>query len=374
MNVMDYLDWRGDLTFAERGFNEIDNLIFSVLSYIEMEDFVDADGEKIVTIEKLHELYTEEGRHTSMQFLTPEPLLEKAAQSDRFKDVKVAYYVSEIDHDNHSQMAAVTFLFSQDEVYVAFRGTDSTIVGWREDFNLSFLNETPGQHDSVRYLERVAGLFDGKLIVGGHSKGGNFAVYASAFCDEKIRDDRIVQVYCNDGPGFKTEITEREGFAEISDKVIKLVPGSSPVGILLEDMEERRFIKSTGKGLMQHDPYSWCLTCTHFEDADERSQFSLFVDNVLSNWLSGMENEERRTLVDTFFDALMINGAKTITDLSNNKLDTYRSIIKALKGINAERKSEVVSSLQKLFVSGFETMKSGALYKTGGFFIKDHKV
>ena len=371
MNVMDYLDWRGDLTFAERGFNEIDNLIFSVLSYIEMEDFVDADGEKILTVEKLCEMYNESGRHTSLNFLNPELLMEKAARSERFKNVKIAYYISEVDHDNHSQMAAVTFIYAEEEAYVAYRGTDSTIVGWREDFNMSFLDETPGQHDSVRYLEHIAERFDGRLIVGGHSKGGNFAVYASAFCDERIRDDRIVQVYNNDGPGFKAEITEREGYVGITDRIVKLVPGSSPVGILLEDMEERRFIKSTGKGIMQHNPYTWCLVCTHFEDADERSQFSLFVDNVLSNWLSGMENEERRTLVDTFFDALMINGAKTITDLSNNKLATYRSIIKALKGINDERKSEVVSSLQKLFVSGFETMKSGARFKTGSLFGRD---
>ena len=359
MNILDYLDWRGDITFAERGLNEVDNLIFSVLAYIEMEDFVSADGSKTMTVAELQRAYAASGRQTSLQLLKPEPLLEKAAQTPRFKDVKVAYYTSDTDQENQSQFAAMTFLYREDEAYVAFRGTDNTIVGWREDFNLSFLDETPGQHEASAYLERVARELNCRLTVGGHSKGGNFAVYAAACCDSKVRDERVVKIYSNDGPGFKSEVTQSEGFAAVQDRIVKLIPGSSPVGIMLDDLDDRRFIRSTAKGALQHDPFSWCVLGTRIEDAADRSLFSYFVENMLSKWLSGMENGQRKTLVDTFFDALMIDGAQTIAELSENKLATYRAMMKALTGIESDKKGEILSSLQKLAASGLDTMKSG---------------
>ncbi len=361
MNILDYLDWRGDLTFDERELNEVDNVIFSVLAYVEMDGLLGADDSEFLTIAQLCRAYEESGRQSTLMLINPVPLLEKAAEAPRFKDVRVAYYVSETDQENHSQFAAVTFLYKKDEAYIAFRGTDSTIVGWREDFNLSFMDETPGQHSAVHYLDRVAGLIDCRLTIGGHSKGGNFAVFAASCCDERLRGERIMKIYNNDGPGFKENIIKREGYQVVKDKIVKLIPGSSAVGILLEDIADRRFIKSTAKGPLQHDPLSWCVFGTRLEDADERSPFSYFVDNTLSKWLSGMEQEQRKTLVDTFFDVLMIDGARTLADLGENKLATYRAMAKALSGIESGRKSEILASLQKLAASGFDTVKSNFL-------------
>ena len=360
MNILDYLDWRGDLTFEENELNEVDSLIFSELAYVDMDGFVSDDGAQKMTIERLYQEYSKAGRSSLMPLNDPIPLLKKAAESRRFSNIVVGFYVNDIDHENHSQMSACTFFYAPGKAYVAYRGTDSTIVGWREDFNLSFMDETPGQRLAVDYLEKVAKSTNCTLIPGGHSKGGNFAIYAGACCDPSIRETRITRVYCNDGPGFRPDLLRGEGFAAIAPITVKLVPDSSPVGILLEDRKERRYIKSDAKAVGQHHPYSWSVIGTRFEDADDRSAFSVFIEDTLSKWLSEMQDDERQVLVDTFFDALNAAGIITLADLNENKLATYRALLKAITNIGSDKKNEMQASIQKLFVTGVDVMKTSA--------------
>ena len=356
MNMLDYIDWRGDLTFEQDGFNEVDNLVFSELAYTDMRDIVPEDGSKALTVAQVYEEYKAAGIDQSLMMNDPLPVLEKAAQSPRFKDITVKWYVDKIDTEQHLQFAAVTFIISDKLAYVAFRGTDNTIVGWREDFNISFLSETPGQTEAVAYINRIAKLTDCKLIVGGHSKGGNFAVYASAFCDSEIRDNRIERIYSNDGPGFRKEITGREGYRAVRDKIVKFIPDQSIVGILLTDSEERRFIKSSAKGFSQHDPMTWCIDGTRFEEADARSPLSSFVEDTLSKWLGNQEDDKRRTLVDVFFDSTMASGAQTAGELNKNKIESYKSFTKAMSEVDDESKSSIQQMLKDLVATGLDVI------------------
>lgn len=359
MNFIDYLNWRGDITFAEKGLNEVDNLIFSELAYVDM-DGLPAEGEEGMTLAQLSAtcMSAENSHHYSAN--DPLPLLQAAAETDRFRDVIARYYVSETDDERHIQFSAVTFFYTEGEAYVAYRGTDGTIVGWREDFNMSFLDATAGQRAAAEYLDRVASLTDCRLTVGGHSKGGNFAVYAAAFCDEAVRDSRIVRVYSNDGPGFKREVAEGENIRAILPKVIKFLPDASIVGILLAGGEERRFIRSSEKGVAQHDPYSWSVMGTRFAAAESRSALSVFIEDTLSVWLSSLDDDRLRTFVDVFFDSLTATGAVTLAQINENKFSAYSAILKALGEVESDRKHEVQQMLMRLVASGVDVMKESS--------------
>lgn len=370
MNILDYIDWRGDLTFAQSAFNEVDNLILSTLTYLKMDRLVSEDGALAPTIGELRRLYARAGYDQSFQTSDPRRILERAASALRFRDVVVKWYVSKCDAAEQIQFAAVTYLLTDRLAYIAFRGTDNTIVGWREDCNFSFLAETPGQNEAARYVNRVAGETREDLIVGGHSKGGNFAVYGAAFCDRQVREGRIVKVYSNDGPGFNEEIAASPEYLSMLGKTLKILPDSSLVGILLSSREPRKIIRSDAKGLHQHVPYSWCVRGTAFEPADEQTAASLFMDDVLSRWVATLSAENKQILVSTVFDALEATGATTLSEISQNKFAAYTAMAKAIARIDPERRSDVAESLKKLFASGknaviSETHRSAALTETG---------
>lgn len=354
--MLDYIDWRGDLTFEQDGFNEVDNLIFSELAYTDMRGMVPEDGSRALTIEQVYKEYKAAGIDQSLMMNDPLPVLEKAARSARFKDITAKWYVDKIDTEQHLQFAAVTFIISDKLAYIAFRGTDNSITGWREDFNISFLSETPGQTEAVAYVNRIAKLTDCDLIVGGHSKGGNFAVYACSFCDKEISEKRVIKIYTNDGPGFINEVAESENYLSILPKTIKISPDSSPVGLFYLSKEERKVIKSDSKGFMQHNPYKWHVLGAEFESADARTD--PFINKTISSWLNTMTDSNKKILVDYIFDSLEAPGVTLFNELADNKWTSFNSIIKALKKIDPDDKTDIAGSIKKLIASGKDVVIS----------------
>jgi len=352
MNILDYLEWRGDITFDERPLNEVDNLIFSELAYLKMDELIPDDG---VTIAQLYASFNAAGYGPSPLVNDPFPLLKKLAVSPRFCNVNVRGFVNMVDSAKQLQFSAVTFCYREEEAYIAFRGTDDTLVGWREDMNFSFLNETPGQSEAVAYLNRAAQELSGALTVGGHSKGGNFAVYGAAFCDDSVRS-RIVRVYTNDGPGFRNEIVNTPNYQSILDRTVKIIPENSLVGILLSDREHRRVIASSGKGVMQHNPYTWNVCGTSFVEVDERSAASLFMDDTLHRWVSTLSEADLRVMVNTIFDTIEASGATTLAELNNDKRVTYNAILKAAAKIDPASLAELGAIFKKLIFSGYDTI------------------
>ncbi|MBR3289989.1 MAG: DUF2974 domain-containing protein [Clostridia bacterium] len=358
MNMLDYIDWRGDLTFAQSGFNEVDNLIFSTLVYLNMDGLIAENHDRATPLEELYRLYTAAGYDQSYSVNDPLPLLTKAACAPRFKDVRVQWYVNKVDAGQQLQFAAATFILSDDLAFIAFRGTDNTLVGWREDCNFSFLTETPGQNEAVAYVNRIASRTTGDLIVGGHSKGGNFAVYGAAFCDRPVSQDRIIRVYSNDGPGFNSAIADSERYLAILNKTVKIIPDASLVGILLDNKTQRTIIQSDAKGLMQHNPYSWRVKGAAFERADERTDSSLLMDDALSEWIASLTTENKQILVNAVFDALEASGATTLREISENKWDAYSAILKAAAQMDQDSKSDIKEMLKKLLASGKDAVKN----------------
>ena len=283
--ILDYLAWRGDLDFAVSPFNEVDNLILAELAYTKMETIVPGiDDAETVPIRDICSAYERMQYRVEGNANDAYPLLRSAAATLRFADIRAGAYVNKIDAEKNIQFAAVCFYLPDGSSYVAYRGTDNTLVGWREDFTIAYLSETPGQYEAVRYLERIAARTQGPLRVGGHSKGGNLAIYASAFCS-KAAGERILTVYSNDGPGFNRSVVDSPEYGDVLDKVCLIIPESSLIGILLSNKDEKKIVKSTANGMQQHYPYTWEVLGKNFVEAEGQSQASLFLDETLDRWV-----------------------------------------------------------------------------------------
>ena len=361
MNMLDYLGWMGNISFREKELNEVDNLIFSTIVYLKMEDLISADGSRTKTIGELYKECVGLGTDTSHSACDPMKALKAAASSARFKDVPVKMYVSRFDTSRHMQFAAVTFVYDNDKAYVAFRGTDSTLTGWREDYYFCCQTETTGQKAAVQYLNYVAARIKGSLIVGGHSKGGNFAAYGSAFCSKHVRDSRITRIYSNDGPGFNTKTANSPEYMAILDKLIKIIPEFSIVGIMLSSRARRKVITSSAKGKYQHDPYTWNVKGTEFETADGRSIASILLDGAISSWISALSARDKQRLIDALFDLMEATGADTLQDIKEQKLASFIAMLKAAAGIDLKKKGEIALSLGRVISAGKERILPGAV-------------
>ena len=338
-NILDYIKWRGDLTFAQTPFCEVDNLIFSMLSFINFSGIVpdSADGVpvKLCDCYEKHKLIFPSGEDFGQIIPTDtNSLFSLAAQSVRFSDTYVTYFKNEIDEKEVKQFAAVTFIMPDNSLYVAYRGTDDTLVGWKEDFNLSFTYPTMSQKTAVEYLTAAASSFRGKIRVGGHSKGGNLSVYSATFAPPQVRN-RIITAYSNDGPGFVSDIIESAEFIEMEPKICTYVPQSSVIGMLLEHTEDYKVIESTlENGIYQHNPFSWSVLGANFIHKSSLSTKGRRNNEVIHEWLKDITPEERRVFTETIFSILDSTGAKTLSDLSTNHMAKLTAAIKAFNGLD----------------------------------------
>ena len=338
-NIVDYVD-REHATFAEKPLNAVDSLVFSQLAYVYYDGFVGASPVLLTS------LVTSDKLNTMLKLVrspvTTARLLRACANSRRFARIRLCDYVSVFEPKKEKQFSAVTFLLGEGHAYIAFRGTDSTLVGWKEDFNMAFQCAVPAQLEGVDYINRVAPKIEGLgLYVGGHSKGGNIGVYAAMDCDHV---ERIESVYSHDGPGFCEHIIARPRFRIISPKLHKTLPRSSVVGMLLENHEKYYVVESSRMGLAQHDPFSWRVKNGEFIYVDAVSPSSQLVDRTLNTWLQGLSDERRELFVDALFTILDASGEE---HLSKPKFEPMR-MIEAYRGLDAETKAALAQILRQL--------------------------
>lgn len=361
-NIIDYMEWRGDLTFSQSHFNDVDNLIMSVLSYIDFSDVVTEEMlQKSITIkmaaEKYFDLHAEDRNINPLVTIRNAPaIFERMAKCRRFANVRLTKYVNYIDTQTQTQFSAICAILDLEHIYVSFRGTDDTLIGWKEDFNMSFMDAVPSQKEAVTYLEEVSYEWDGKIILGGHSKGGNLAVYSGIYCSNATKE-KIISIYTNDGPGFREEIITSNKYRKMSSKIKSIVPESSIIGMLFYHTEKYSVIKSTKKGLMQHDPISWEVMGNDFVTVKKRSQSSIFLDKTLSNWLESLEADKREEFVDALFGIL--DGAKvhTVSELSEQGMKLLPIVMKTYLTLDEQTRKMMVEIVKALIKSADSIIK-----------------
>ena len=350
--LQEYLDWRADVPFSVSPFNDVDNLILATLAYTEFDGIVPGSGEAVsldIIYRDFYQTHSREDIPDHGPQIERAPLLmDGMLNGARFGSLKACRYINEIDADKSAQISAVTFLLDDGTAYVAYRGTDSTLVGWKEDFNLSYLSETAGQQRAVEYLEETAAEIPGPLRVGGHSKGGNFAVYASACCSVQ---DRILSVYSNDGPGFRKETIQSEAYRRILPRLISIIPDSSIIGLLLASGATPKVIKSSASGIQQHDPFTWCVMRDGFVPA-ELSESGKIIDRTLDTWVDGMDVETRKSFTDTVFSLFASTGAETFQEIGRKKAKYAEVILAHLFALPKEKQVELLLLARQLIQSG----------------------
>ncbi len=355
MNMLDYLTWRGDLTFAQSGFCEVDNLLFCYLIYVNLDEVAPKMGEAAISIRELSrrffERYTEEELEQDKSFIRFAPHVLKAmAQTDRFGNLLVQNYVNKIDFEKMLQFAAIEILLGNGTRFIAYRGTDDTIVGWKEDFNLS-RGEVPSEKEAVRYLNEVGNIRRRGQIqdirIGGHSKGGNLAVYAAACCEKEVQD-RILEIYDNDGPGFVGSFIERPEVQQVRERIRRYIPESSVIGMLLEHAAGPVVVQSTQKGVMQHDAFSWEVSGTAFVRCEKLSNFAEGVNKSIREWLAEVKDEQRRQVIEDLFAVLEATEAATLTELQDGGLKNIRTIMKEIEDMNSDSKGILQDLFKKM--------------------------
>ena len=360
-NILDYIDWRGDLNLRDSSFNEVDGLIMAELAYLDLGEILTDEPRPQMSLTEVCERYQALGIDQSHGVNDPGPLLRKAAKCRRFGSLQLGGYINHIDQDRELQLAALSVFWEDGSICAAFRGTDNSIVGWREDFNFSFQDHTAGQLEAVAYLNRLAAAYDGPIRVCGHSKGGNFSVYAAAFCDSDVREKRILRIYANDAPGFHKELAETLQIQSILGKTAAVIPEASLIGILLSTKKEKKIIRSSASGLEQHNPYTWQVLGPAFEEADSRSASSIFMDETLHRWLDGLTEQQRADFVRAVFDSMESSGALTLHEMKTEPVATVNAILSAVRNMDPELQRSAFASLRKRAAAGGGTLRDEIL-------------
>ena len=331
-NIMDYISWRGDLSFAQSPFNEVDNLILACFSYVNLDGIPAVSGKKGIELNKLvkefKKLHTIKELEADKSFIRLAPfMMFEMAESVRFGNCVIRNYVNEIVTEAEQQFSAVEIVLDDGTSYISFRGTDDTIIGWKEDFNLS-TGVVPAQERAVEYMERISDKASGMLRVGGHSKGGNLAIYGSVMC--KSAHDKILEIYSNDGPGFSKEFQESPETAEMMPKIIRIIPEYSIIGTLLEHEKQPIIVASTSRGLLEHDGFSWEVQGPGLVRRDSLNKTALRFIEILHKWIDGMDTEQKRLLIEDLFATLQASGYENLSEVQSGGIKSLAAMVKRL--------------------------------------------
>ena len=354
MNINDYLIWRGDIPISkDYPFNDVDSLILARFSYLPFDKITLGDETILSISSKMEKLDV-----SSFKIDDDKLLIHNLGKSVRFKNLKVTDFVFNRVKSLEKQFGAVT-IHLPEFIYVSYIGTDNSLVGWKEDCNMSFKKNVPAQKEGVKYLSEIAFKYKGKIFLGGHSKGGNVAVYSAL---NGGFNDRIIRAYNFDGPGFEKTIFDECSDKSIIEKIITYIPQDSVIGRLLEHEEDYRVTSSNYKGLYQHDIYSWNVLKDELVLLSNVTDSSEFINQTIRQWLKNTDENQRRIFVDCIFELLYSSDTDTFRELSKVWMSKIPTFLNTYKSISKEDR-ETVNIMLKEFGSALghvihETSKS----------------
>ncbi|GHV98119.1 beta-carotene 15,15'-monooxygenase [Lactobacillus nasalidis] len=348
-NLLTYLEWRGDIPLEKSPFNEIDALVLAIFSYLNLDKYIPA-GNKEVTVKEIAQKYFASS-FTGLDASQYQELFRLMSEADRFKDARLSHFNTTLT--DQCQFSALKIVLEDGTHYVAFRGTDDTLVGWREDFEISF-KETKAQIMGAHYLKDLLNGDSAEYILGGHSKGGNLAEYAALKLPQEYRA-RIKAVYTFDSPGLASEVGVDCNEDFLKRVLHRYVPDFSIIGRLFEPKEvDASIVYSTNGNIAQHDTYSWQIKGNHFVTHKRPNSESRIYNQLINQWIGQASLEEREALTQDLFDALAASGSNKINQLAKNGFGGFGAIL--LSVTNSSRRTKLV--LGNLFSSIWQLIKS----------------
>ncbi len=337
--LQDYLFFRGDLDYEAAPVNEIDEMVFASLGKADYTGIL-AENETASYADAFNAFFTMHGeKEDEMLGLLESPILMKtlltASRCRRYADIPISHFINKVSTEDTEQISALTVHGPNGKLYVTYRGTDDTLVGWKENCELAILDAVPAQRDAVSYLETVAAEFSGPVVVCGHSKGGNLAVYAAVNAREDIRD-RIEKVISYDGPGFLNGFFEQPGYLLMKDRITTVVPNASYIGMLMHRAGGLDVVDCDYNGPRAHDIFVWNLLPDCFERTRQLSDKSMVFHRAIEQTLDELDMQKRQDLVDEIFEVLSSTGADNLLDY------TEHSAVQALKmSVRAQKSRQI---------------------------------
>lgn len=343
-NIIDYVIWRGDLPFYKSKINEIDKIIFTRFAYLPFKEIEMNETETICSLMVKFENVDES------KFIWSEDvrLIKLLGTSTRFKDIVVSDYEEILDVSLEKQFAAITLWILKNEKFISFRGTDTSVVGWKEDLNMTYKSNIPSQLEGVNYLNKVGKKYiNSDLIIGGHSKGGNISIYASIFADDLVRLN-IKEIISADGPGFSSNILNDPRFEEIKHKIKTYMPQLSIVGRILDYTRDRTIVKSNAKVFMQHDMYSWEVNPLSFVQVEDITKESNMISTLFRDIVEKTNPEDREKFINIIYELLVDSNINSFDDLPKNILSNANRVLTTYKNISEEDKLQVENMINQI--------------------------
>ncbi len=369
-DLFDYLNWRGDLSFKEIPFNKIDALLLSHLTYNIFDGVVSESFTERKTFEKVAKDLKNSPdfqQRVNIGFLinprTVE-LLMRCASTVRFKKVELCGYRNIYNEEKVEQFAAITYLVNGQPVIV-LRGTDDTIVGWKEDFNIAWMDEIPAQKDSLKYFKEAAKAFKGDLILAGHSKGGNLVINTSVKCGEELQK-RIKLVYNFDGPGFSEDFFETPEYKSVEKRILSFYPQFAVVGMIFHHPKKFEIVKSEGFTFWQHDPLNWQILGGNFINVKKFTEESQIFYKAFNEWIDQLNKKQKKNFVQTMFCILEASGAKTNNEIEAEAIKATAKMLAAYAGLDKQKRKElkqIVSLFKDVISDDIPIFKPIALLK-----------
>lgn len=349
-NIETYLKSYGKYTFLEKEFNEVDNVILSLISYIDLYDIVPGIKEGKITLKdaskKFYNKYSQKEINQNIVAVKgASNLLKELASTKRYKDLLLYNYVYKVTFD--MQFGALCIMLPNKNVYVSYEGTDGYVSGWKEDCMLACSFPNNAQIEAINYLNKVVGLFSHGVYVGGHSKGGHLAIVAGMFCKSRVRR-KIISIFNNDGPGLRNKEFESNKYKRVNKKLVYIVPKGSIVGMLLCHNDNPVVVDSKARGIMQHSALSWIVEEDKFKRA-KLSESSIKFDTAVATWISKLDDKQRLDFINGLFSVLKKADINSLVELKKAKLDSTIKIIKETKNMNKETRNMLLVCFKDLY-------------------------
>ena len=362
-NLITYVQQYGAQTFEDKSLTDIDVLVLTEIAYLPFDEIVPKsfDITEAISLEQLGKEFEtiKEKEHENNPFMITSErieLLEVVSKSQRYKEIKVFGFMNDIDDERTKQFAAVCYQWEEENRWIIFRGTDETLIGWKEDFMMTYSDLIPAQTDAIEYLKKQAEIFSGTLNVSGHSKGGNLSLYASAMQEEAIQN-RIEQIYCWDSPGVHRSILGTEGYQRVVSKAKRYIPQDSIVGLMLESQVPYHIIESQGSGISQHSALMWNIEEDHFVELTELTKNSQLTDQTFKQWTEVVSDEDLKLFFDTFFDLIFEMGVETVNDVYYNFRMYMQKFFEKAYRMNPEKREVLLRVGHLLFQIRYEIWK-----------------
>ena len=351
--ILEYLEKYGDIPLSIKPMNDVDSLVLCQLSYLKFDGLVPGvrDNKPSVTLRQLYEHENYENLYTDERYVkVNRSLFEHLLAGRRFRNMRLNCYINMVEDERETQFSATTFILEDGTLFIAFRGTDESIIGWKEDFNMTYMSPVPGQEYSVKYLNMVTGKLHNPFYVGGHSKGGNLAMYSAMNVVPSVQD-RIKKIYCMDGPGFRPETLQKCGYENVASRVVRIIPQASLVGMIFAPNEDYRVVRSHNTWLTQHDPFSWEVEDDRFVEAPDIDKKAKKSDRNFNQWILTLNEKQLKTFSDTFYRVMKEAGIEDLVAFAEQPKKSMKALLATMRVLDGETREillEIVMTLRNV--------------------------